>query len=170
VNVPPQPIRTSTVTVSETRTLATDDAGRICTQLLEQAGHRVVRHVIVKDDPGHFAELVCDMIDVNACEACVINGGTGITGRDNTYEALEQIFEKRIDGFGEAFRRLAWEDIGPRALLARATAGVFNECVVFLLPGSPHAVRTGLTKLILPILPHAVELAHGRRTHRTTLS
>jgi molybdenum cofactor biosynthesis protein B len=81
----------------------------------------------------------------------------------------ESIFEKRIDGFGEAFRRLSWDDFGPRAILTRATAGVFNGCVIFSLPGSPNAVRLGVSKLVLPVLEHAVELAQGRTTHRATL-
>jgi molybdenum cofactor biosynthesis protein B len=163
-------IRVCVVTVSDTRTRTTDVSGRIAADLLKEAGHAVVRHVVVKDDPTNIKELVRDMSDANACDAIVCNGGTGITKRDNTHEALEAILEKRIDGFGEAFRRLSWEDFGPRAILTRATAGVFNSCVVFSLPGSPNAVRLGVTKLVLPILGHAVDLAQGRTTHRTTLA
>jgi molybdenum cofactor biosynthesis protein B len=162
-------IRISTVTVSDTRTKANDDSGRVCGELIEGAGHRVVRHVIIKDDPSYITELVRDMSDANVCDAIVVNGGTGITKRDNTHEALEKVFEKRIDGFGEAFRRLSWDDFGPRAILTRATAGVFNSCVVFSLPGSPNAVRLGMTKLVLPVLSHAIDLAQGRATHRSTL-
>ncbi len=163
-------IRICTVTVSDTRTRANDDSGRTCGELLEAASHKVVRHVVIKDDPKYIKELVRDMSDANVCDAIVINGGTGITKRDNTHEALEAIFEKRIDGFGEAFRRLSWDDFGPRAILTRATAGVFNSCVVFSLPGSPNAVRLGVTKLVLPVLAHAIDLAQGRATHRTTLA
>jgi molybdenum cofactor biosynthesis protein B len=163
-------IRVCIVTVSDTRTPKTDDSGREASELLKAAGHQVVRHVIIKDDPAYIKELVRDMSDANACDAIVVNGGTGITKRDNTHEALEAIFEKRIDGFGEAFRRLSWDDFGPRAILTRATAGVFNTCVVFSLPGSPNAVRLGVTKLVLPVLVHAVDLAQGRATHRSTLS
>jgi len=162
-------IRICTVTVSDTRTRETDDSGRTCRELLEAAGHKVVRNVIIKDDPKYIQELVRDMSDANVCDAIVANGGTGITKRDNTHEALEAIFEKRIDGFGEAFRRLSWDDFGPRAILTRATAGVFNSCVIFSLPGSPGAVQLGVTKLVLPILGHAVDLAQGRATHRSTL-
>jgi len=166
----PNAIRICTVTVSDTRTRETDDSGRTCRELIEAAAHKVVRHVIIKDDPQYIKELVRDMSDANVCDAIVVNGGTGITKRDNTHEALEGIFEKRIDGFGEAFRRLSWDDFGPRAILTRATAGVFNSCVVFSLPGSPNAVRLGVTKLVLPVLAHAVDLAQGRATHRTTLA
>ena len=165
-----KPVRISTVTVSDTRTRETDDSGRVCGELLKEAGHQVVRHLIIKDDPSYITELVRDLSDANACDAIIINGGTGITKRDNTHEALEAIFEKRIDGFGEAFRRLSWDDFGPRAILTRATAGVFNACVVFSLPGSPNAVRLGVSKLIVPVLTHAVDLAQGRATHRATLA
>jgi molybdenum cofactor biosynthesis protein B len=163
------PIRISTVTISDTRTRETDDSGRVCDELLRAAGHEVVRHLIIKDDPNYIKELVRDLSDANACDAIITNGGTGITKRDNTHEALEAIFEKRIDGFGEAFRRISWDDFGPRAILTRATAGVFNACVVFSVPGSPNAVRVGVTKLIIPVLRHAVDLAQGRATHRSTL-
>jgi molybdenum cofactor biosynthesis protein B len=165
-----KPVRISIVTVSDTRTRETDDSGRACSKLLQEAGHSVVRHLIIKDDATYIKELVRDLSDANACDAIVVNGGTGITKRDNTHEALEAIFEKRIDGFGEAFRRLSWDDFGPRAILTRATAGVFNGCVVFSLPGSPNAVELGVTKLILPVLKHAVDLAQGRSTHRATLA
>ena len=165
-----KPVRITIVTVSDTRTKETDDSGRACSDLLKQAGHDIVRYVIIKDDAQYIKELVRDMSDANACDAIVVNGGTGITKRDNTHEALEAIFEKRIDGFGEAFRRISWDDFGPRAILTRATAGVFNGCVVFSLPGSPNAVSLGVTKLILPVLNHAVDLAQGRATHRATLA
>jgi molybdenum cofactor biosynthesis protein B len=166
----PNAIRISTVTISDTRTRANDDSGRACGELIEAAGHRIVRYVIIKDDPQNIQELVRDMSDANVCDAILVNGGTGITKRDNTHEALEAIFEKRIDGFGEAFRRLSWDDFGPRAILTRATAGVFNSCVIFSLPGSPNAVRLGVTKLVLPVLAHAIDLAQGRATHRSTLT
>lgn len=170
VELPSKAIRICTVTVSDTRSRDSDDSGRVCGELLKEAGHLVVRHVIIKDDADYIKELVRDMSDANVCDAIVVNGGTGITKRDNTHEALEAIFEKRIDGFGEAFRRLSWDDFGPRSILTRATAGVFNACVVFSLPGSPNAVRLGISKLILPVLQHAVDLAQGRATHRTTLA
>ena len=95
----------------------------------------------------------------------VLTGGTGITPRDHTYEALEAIFEKRIEGFGEAFRRIAFDVLGPRAMFFRATAGTFNQCPIFSLPGNAQAVTIGVRQLIGPTLVHAVEMAMGRETH-----
>jgi molybdenum cofactor biosynthesis protein B len=162
-------IRIFTVTVSDTRTKDNDESGKLLGDLLREAGHVVVRHAIIKDEPSFIQQLVRNLSDENTADAIILTGGTGISKRDNTHEALESIFEKRIDGFGEAFRRLSWDEIGPRSMLTRATAGVFNGALVFSLPGSPNAVRLGLGQLILPVLEHATDLAQGRTTHRNTL-
>jgi molybdenum cofactor biosynthesis protein B len=161
-------IRIFTVTVSDTRTRETDESGALLVELLRQAGHTVVRHAIIKDEPEFVQDLVRNLSDENTADAILLSGGTGISKRDSTPEALEAIFQKRMDGFGEAFRRLSWDEIGPRAVLTRATAGVFNGAVVFALPGSPNAVRLGVEKLILPILEHAIDLAQGRTAHKKT--
>jgi molybdenum cofactor biosynthesis protein B len=159
------PLRVLTVTVSDTRKRETDDAGKALDRELTSGGFQVVRHVIVKDEPEFIRTLVRLTATANEAEAIVLSGGTGITPRDNTFEALEAIFDKRIDGFGEAFRRISFDEIGPHSLLSRATAGVVNECLVFSLPGSTKAVILGVTRLINPVLRHAVDLACGRSTH-----
>lgn len=159
-------LRILTGTVSDSRTRSNDESGKLLDELLKEAGITLVRHVIVKDEPVHIKELVRGVADDNEAETLILTGGTGIAKRDQTHEALEEIFDKRIDGFGEAFRRLSWDEIGARAILSRATAGVTNGLLVFSLPGSPNAVRLGVTKLILPILEHAVDLCQGRTKHR----
>jgi molybdenum cofactor biosynthesis protein B len=158
------PIRVLTVTVSDSRKRETDDSGKALDEALALAGFTIVRHVIVKDEPGFIRDLIRLTANSNEADAIVLTGGTGITPRDSTYEALQQVFEKRINGFGEAFRRVSFDEIGPHAMLSRATAGVFNECVIFSLPGSTKAVLLGV-RLIVPILRHAVDLASGRQTH-----
>ena len=139
----PNSIRVCIVSVSDTRTQATDDSGRTAIELVEAAGHKVVRRVIIKDDPSYVKELVRDMSDANACDVIILSGGTGITKRDNTHEALEQIFEKRIDGFGEAFRRLSWDEFGPRAILRARRRGSSIPARV-LAPGEPERGAPGL--------------------------
>ena len=101
-------------------------------------------------------------VDGNVCDAIVIfGGGSVLTKPDNIQQALERMFDARVDGFGEAFRRLAWDEWGQVAILARAIAGIVNGCIVFAVPGSTDAVRLGVTKLILPVLPQVLGPAPG---------
>jgi molybdenum cofactor biosynthesis protein B len=159
------PVRVLTVTVSDSRKRESDESGKALDRELTEAGFKVLRHVIVKDEPEFIRDLVRLTANGNEADAIILTGGTGITPRDNTYEALEGVFEKRIEGFGEAFRRISFDEIGPHSILSRATAGVYNECVVFSLPGSTRAVVLGVRKIIVPVLQHAVDLACGRSTH-----
>ena len=152
-----------TVTVSDTRTAADDSSGRALAE--ELAPFTLVRHVIVPDEPERLLDLVKAMMAHDEADAIVFTGGTGIAPRDRTVEALESVFDKRLDGFGEAFRRLSWEQIGPRSVLSRATAGSIGKHLVFCLPGSEKAVRLGAGQIIAPILGHAVDLVHGRTGH-----
>jgi molybdenum cofactor biosynthesis protein B len=154
--------------MSDTRKRSNDESGRALVEELVRGGVHHVRHVILKEEPRFLQELVRTASTDNAADAFVITGGTGITPRDNTYEALREIYEKELVGFGETFRRLSWDQIGPHSILSRASAGVVNECMVFSLPGSTRAVRLGVRELILPILEHSVELAAGRATHIAT--
>ena len=162
------PIRVLTVTMSDTRKRSNDESGRALVEELVAGGVKHVRHVILREEPRFLQELVRSVSTDNAADAVVVTGGTGITPRDTTFEALREIFDKDIVGFGETFRRLSWEQIGPHSILSRASAGVVNECLVFSLPGSTRAVRLGVRELILPILGHAVDLAMGRSTHVPT--
>jgi molybdenum cofactor biosynthesis protein B len=149
--------RVATVTVSDTKTVATDDAGKLCRQLFTDAGYVLARQVVIKDERSFVSEIVRDLVDGNVCDAIVLlSGGSAVTRPDHVQAALDPMFESRIDGFGEAFRRLAWEELGVAAFLARAIAGVVNGCILFVLPESEDAVRLGMTKLILPALPLAL--------------
>ena len=152
-----------TVTVSDTRTTADDASGAALKE--ELAAFTLVRHVIVPDRADAILAVLADAQRVSI-DALVFTGGTGIAPRDVTYEAIAGKLDKTLDGFGEAFRRLSWDEIGPRAILSRATAGTLGGMLVFLLPGSTKAARLGARELIAPILAHAVDLVHGRTHHK----
>ena len=144
------------LTVSDTRTLATETSGRAIAEMLEAAGHRVTGRQVVRDEPAEVARVVLDALAGAQAQAVITTGGTGIAKRDSTYEALSALFEKRLDGFGELFRVLSFEDIGPAAMLSRAAAGVVRGRAVFMLPGSERAVRLAMARLIIPELGHVV--------------
>ncbi|HWW84766.1 MAG TPA: MogA/MoaB family molybdenum cofactor biosynthesis protein [Vicinamibacterales bacterium] len=147
------------ITVSDTRTEATDTAGAAIAQLLSAAGHTVAGHTIVSDD----AELVRGLIEKQLAnpnvQAVITTGGTGITSRDSTYEAVETMMRKRLDGFGELFRMLSYQQIGPAAMMSRACAGVVAGRVLVALPGSEAAVRLAMERLLIPELGHLVQQA-----------
>jgi len=157
--------RIVTVTVSDTRTSAQDLSGKALAE--ELSAFTLVRHVIVRDEPDQIAALVRDIASKDEADAILFSGGTGITPRDRTIEALEPLFEKKLDGFGEQFRRLSWDQVGARAMLSRATAGTVGTCIVFALPGSEKAARLGARELVVPILAHITDLLHGRSVHKT---
>jgi molybdenum cofactor biosynthesis protein B len=152
------------LTVSDTRTLENDTSGQAIAALLEQAGHTVTARRTVRDEPADVSRTLREEIARRSARVIITTGGTGISKRDSTYEAVTALFEKRIDGFGELFRMLSFESIGPAAMLSRATAGVVGGCAVFLLPGSEDAVRLAMERLILPELGHIVrELTRHER-------
>jgi molybdopterin adenylyltransferase len=144
------------LTMSDTRTMETETSGRVIAELLIEAGHTVVDRQVVKDDPAEVRRVVSEHIDTGTIQAVITTGGTGISRRDSTYEALTELFEKRLDGFGELFRTLSFEQIGAAAMLSRATAGVIRGCAVFMLPGSEAGVRLAMTRLVIPELGHVV--------------
>ncbi len=157
----PASIRVATVTVSDTRTDRDDVSGNTLRARLEAAGFVVTWSAIVRDEPSELRRLVARVCDDDLADAVVTTGGTGIAPRDQTYEALEALLEKKLDGFGEAFRRLSWDEVGPRAVLSRAVAGVYRRRIVVALPGSPRAVTLAVDRVLAPILPHAVALVRG---------
>ena len=145
------------LTVSDTRTEATDTSGRAIAELLGAAGHFVAGRAIVPDDPARVRGLVGEQLDNPSVRVVITTGGTGITSRDSTFEAIEALLEKRLDGFGELFRMLSYHDIGPAAMMSRATAGTCRGKVVIVLPGSEGAVRLAMEKLVIPELAHLVQ-------------
>lgn len=158
----PGRVRVFGVTVSDSRTDDTDDSGRLMRQLVMGAGHEVAGYRILKDEPAPVAALIREIAAAGAADALVTNGGTGISARDSTYEAVQALLDKRLDGFGEIFRMLSYQEIGAAAMLSRAVGGVHRGLIVFALPGSPAAVELALSRLILPELGHLVfELRKG---------
>ena len=147
------------ITVSDTRTEATDTGGRAVAELLTAAGHEIAGRTIVKDDPDLVRDSIGRQLANPAVQAIITTGGTGITSRDCTYEAVSAMLWKRLDGFGEIFRALSYEQIGSAAMLSRAVAGTIAGRVIFALPGSEAAVRLAVEKLIVPELGHLVREA-----------
>ena len=142
------------VTVSDTRTEDTDTGGRAILELLTAAGHRVVGRAIVKDDADQVRDTIGRQLANPAVQVIITTGGTGITSRDTTYEAISALLEKKLDGFGELFRMLSYQEIGSAAMLSRAVAGLYRGLVIFATPGSTSAVKLALEQLILPELGH----------------
>src|SRR5580693_7318647 len=157
----PQSVRVAAITVSDTRTEADDVGGAALKERLEAAGFRVTVRLIVKDEPDELRAQIARVCDGDLADAIVTTGGTGIAPRDRTYEAVEALLEKKLEGFGEAFRRLSWDEVGPRAVLSRAVAGVHRGRIVAALPGSPRAIVLAVDRVLAPILSHAVALARG---------
>lgn len=152
----PRTVNVAVLTISDTRTKADDRSGELIRQNLLWRGHDVRAYEIVPDDPARITEVLQGWIDDEAIEAVITNGGTGIAGRDNTYDTISGLLEKRLDGFGELFRMLSFQEIGAAAMLSRATAGVANGTAIFSTPGSSNAVKLAMERLIGPELGHVV--------------
>lgn len=144
------------ITVSDTRSPETDRSGQLIQQLLTNAGHTVGTYTIVKDEPPQIQAQMQDIGSSAELDAVIFSGGTGITPRDTTYDAIASLLEKTLPGFGELFRWLSYQEIGSRAIASRAIAGVYRSKLVFSLPGSSNAVKLAMEKLILPELVHLV--------------
>jgi molybdopterin adenylyltransferase len=155
----PASVRCFVITVSDTRTDATDTSGSAIASLLEQAGHAVAGRTIVKDDPDLVRGVVERQLANPDVQVIITTGGTGITSRDSTYEAIDTLLQKRLDGFGELFRMLSYEQIGPAAMMSRAAAGLVAGRIVVSLPGSEAAVRLAMERLLIPELGHLVQQA-----------
>jgi len=151
----PRSIRIFVVTASDTRGEAEDESGAFLRDAAGRAGHAIAGYRIVRDDPAELRAAL-EAAAAAGADAIVVNGGTGIAGRDRTYEAVAGVLEKRLDGFGELFRMLSWQEIGAAAMLSRAVAGVWGGRAVFSVPGSKAAVRLAWEKLIGPEVGHVV--------------
>lgn len=155
----PQSVRCVVVTVSDTRTLETDSGGAAVVERLEAAGHAVIERHIVPDEPEAIRPLLERFARENAVDVVLLTGGTGLGSRDQTYETASALFTKTIDGYGELFRMLSFQEIGAAAMLSRAAAGLIGRMAVFTMPGSPAGVRLAMDKLIVPELGHLVREA-----------
>jgi molybdenum cofactor biosynthesis protein B len=142
------------IVTSDTRTPETDETGKKATEMLEEAGHRVAAYVIVPNEAEKIREAVKGFTRVPGIQAIITSGGTGIGSKDRTVDTVSGLLDKRLEGFGELFRHLSYGEIGPAAVMSRATAGVSGRKLVFCLPGSRAAMELALGKIILPILGH----------------
>ena len=150
------------VTVSDTRDETTDESGQLIKSLLADEKHLLADYRIVKDEPTEIEALLRRALLDDRVEAMIVNGGTGIAPRDGTYEVIVGLLDKRLDGFGEVFRYLSYQDIGSAAIMSRAVAGSSGGKVLISLPGSKGAVRLAMEKLILPELRHMVSQLQGK--------
>jgi molybdenum cofactor biosynthesis protein B len=160
----PRAVRVALLTASDSRTAGDDEGGRVLRQLAEEAGFTVTDAALLREEPAALRDHVAALASSGTVDAVLVTGGTGLSPRDATPEAVGGLFERRLPGFGELFRALSFAEIGPAAMLSRADAGVVGGVLVFLLPGSPGAVRLAMQRLIAPELAHAVGQLH--RTHR----
>ena len=151
-------LQVSLLTCSDSRTPDTDTSAQILRRGLESVGHSVAQYRIVPDDPERIVSSVQDMV-AGPSQALITSGGTGVTARDGTFEAISKLLTKPLHGFGELFRMLSWDQVGAAAYLSRATAGLIDETVVYVLPGSPGAAQLAWDKLIEPEIGHLCWLA-----------
>jgi molybdenum cofactor biosynthesis protein B len=150
------PIPCAVLTVSDSRTLETDASGRAVVDLFIAAGHSVVERQLVRDEPTEVRSVVSAWATGGRVRVVVTTGGTGLARRDSSYEAVHALFDRELPGFGELFRALSFKEIGAAAMLSRAVAGTIGRVVVFVLPGSEHAVRLAMDALIVSEIAHVV--------------
>lgn len=144
------------ITISDTRTEANDTSGQLIRDLLVRENHSFSHYTILKDEPSQIVQALDVLTQKPHVDAILLNGGTGIGKRDSTVEAVAGLLEKTLVGFGELFRMLSFPEIGAAAMLSRAVAGTYRGKLIFCMPGSTHAVRLAMEKLILPELAHVV--------------
>lgn len=154
-------IRCYVITVSDTRNEATDTSGQAIKKLLADEGHQAAGYRIVKDEPAQIESVLNEALGQHDLDAVIVNGGTGIAPRDGTYEVVSRYLEKKLDGFGEIFRYLSYQDIGSAAIMSRAAAGTARGKILISLPGSKGAVILAMEKLILPEIRHMVSQLQG---------
>lgn len=155
----PPSVRCAVITVSDTRTLETDTGGQAVIARLTAAGHVVVQREIIPDEPARMRPLLESLAQRDDLDAILLTGGTGISSRDQTFETVSGLLTKPLPGYGEVFRMLSFQEIGPAAILSRAVGGLIGRKVVLTMPGSPAAVRLAMEKIIVPELPHLVREA-----------
>jgi molybdenum cofactor biosynthesis protein B len=147
-------IRVAVITVSDTRTLQTDESGSLAQSLTVQAGYHVTVRELLPDEPAQIAARVRELATDGQVDAIFLTGGTGVSARDGTVEAVGPLLDRHLDGFGELFRMLSFAEVGAAAMLSRALGGTIGQVAIFAMPGSPAAVQLALPRLILPELAH----------------
>jgi molybdopterin adenylyltransferase len=152
----PEHVRLAVLTISDTRTPENDTGGDTIEELMRSAGHEIVERRIVRDDAARIRTEIVNLLARPDADAVITTGGTGISARDTTYEVVDRMIEKKLDGFGEIFRALSFEEIGAAAILSRAVAGTVGTKLVACLPGSRNAVRLAVEKLLVPEISHVV--------------
>ena len=152
----PEKISIAVLTISDTRTPETDTGGNVIVELMQESGHHVHHREIVRDEPPQIKKVLEGLITDPRVDAVITTGGTGISGRDTTYEVVDRMLDKKLDGFGEIFRMLSYEEIGAAAVLSRCVAGAVGTKFVACLPGSRNAVRLAVEKLLVPEIAHVV--------------
>jgi molybdenum cofactor biosynthesis protein B len=152
----PERVRVAVLTISDTRTPQTDTGGDAIEELMRGAGHEIVERSIVRDEASGIRTKLVDLLARSDVDAVISTGGTGISARDTTYEVVDRMLEKKLDGFGEIFRVLSYEEIGAAAILSRALAGAVGPKFIACLPGSRNAVRLAVEKLLVPEISHVV--------------
>jgi len=158
----PKRLRVAVLTVSDTRTIATDTSGALIVSMLEAAGHEVADRAIVPDDPERMSPLLVEWAGRDDLHAALLTGGTGISPRDQTFETVSALLTRPLPGYGELFRMLSYAEIGPATILSRAVGGLMGRLVVLVMPGSRAAVSLAMTKIIVPELGHLVGEARKR--------
>ena len=156
----PKTVKIGILTVSSTRSMADDKSGKWIRKRAQKEGHEVVRHQVVPDETGAITRTVFDMIRDHQAQAIIVSGGTGISRKDVTIEAVRPIFRKELTAFGPLFAQLSFEEIDSAALLSRATAGLIEETLLFCIPGSLKACKLASKALIFPEIGHLVKHVH----------
>ncbi len=155
----PQSVRCAVLTISDSRTEQDDESGMLLRQKLSQGGHRVIAYAILKNDSEAIKQKIAELLGQEKVQVIVTSGGTGISHRDITVETISSILEKKLDGFGELFRSLSYQEIGTASIMSRAIAGAVGGKVIICLPGSLGAVKLAMEKIILPEIGHMVREA-----------
>jgi molybdenum cofactor biosynthesis protein B len=157
--VSPESITCAIITISDSRTEADDESGKLYRELLTQNGHKILAYALLKNDAAAIKQKVLDLLKMADLQVIITSGGTGLSRRDVTVETVTPLLEKRLEGFGELFRSLSYQEIGTSAILSRAVTGVTSGKVILCLPGSLGATRLALERIILPEIGHMVREA-----------
>ena len=157
--VSPQSVTCAVITISDSRTEQDDESGKLFREQLSQNGHKVLAHALLKNDAAAIRQKIAELLEQEELQVIITSGGTGLSHRDVTVETVSPMLEKKLDGFGELFRSLSYQEIGTSSIMSRAIAGVTGGKVIISLPGSLGATRLAIEKIILPEIGHMVREA-----------